>query len=76
MTNKKIDPEFKKLKAVKNIGDEKKPNVILILLESFNADFMSHFGNLNNLSPTIDSLSKESIFFTNMYAVGTRQLEV
>ena len=74
LTNKKLDPEFKKLKEVKNIGDEKKPNVILILLESFNADFMSHFGNLSNLSPTIDSISKESIFFTNMYAVGTRTI--
>ncbi|MCY0968337.1 LTA synthase family protein [Chryseobacterium sp. CY353] len=54
-------------------GDqEKKPNIILIAIESFSADFLSEFGNTNHLTPNYDRLSSESIFFTNLYATGTR----
>ncbi|MGI9649787.1 LTA synthase family protein [Chryseobacterium sp. RLHN22] len=54
-------------------GDhEQKPNIILIAIESFSADFLSEFGNRDHLTPNYDQLSKESIFFTNLYATGTR----
>jgi phosphoglycerol transferase MdoB-like AlkP superfamily enzyme len=49
-----------------------KPNVIMITIESFSADFMKYFGNANNLTPTLDSLAANSILFTNMYSTGTR----
>lgn len=49
-----------------------RPNVIMITMESFSADFMKTFGNNQNLTPTLDSLAKEGILFTNMYATGTR----
>lgn len=48
------------------------PNVIMITIESFSADFMGRFGNTNNLTPVLDSLAGQSIFFTDMYATGTR----
>lgn len=48
------------------------PNVILITIESFSADFMGRFGNTEGLTPNIDSLAKNSILFTNLYATGTR----
>ena len=52
--------------------DEKKPNIILIAIESFSADFLQSFGNTENLTPNYDKLAQESIFFTNLYATGTR----
>ena len=59
----------------RSIGDEKaeiRPNIILIAIESFSADFLSSFGNKNQLTPVYDSLAQQSIFFTNLYATGTR----
>ena len=49
-----------------------KPNIILITIESFSADFMGYFGNTQNLTPHIDSLTNNSLIFTNLYATGTR----
>lgn len=49
-----------------------RPNVIMITMESFSADFMKTFGNNQDITPVLDSLAKESVLFTNMYATGTR----
>lgn len=57
-----------------NTGEEQKPNVIFIGVESLSAEFMKRFGNEKNLVPAIDSLAKESIFFTNLQATGTRTI--
>ncbi|MFY1045821.1 LTA synthase family protein [Chryseobacterium sp. GP-SGM7] len=53
-------------------NSEQKPNIILVTIESFSADFLAEFGNKDQLTPNYDQLSKESIFFTNLYATGTR----
>ncbi|WP_244614401.1 LTA synthase family protein [Elizabethkingia argenteiflava] len=53
-------------------NQEKKPNIILIAIESFSADFLSTFGNKDKLTPNYEKLANESIFFTNLYATGTR----
>ena len=52
--------------------NEQRPNVILIAIESFSGDFLKAFGNKDNLTPNYDKLANESIFFTNLYATGTR----
>ncbi len=49
-----------------------KPNVIFICLESFNANYLKHFGNKKRLTPTLDSLINHSVYFENIYATGTR----
>ncbi|MDX5585145.1 MAG: sulfatase-like hydrolase/transferase [Aureibaculum sp.] len=59
---------------ISNEGEEDKPNVILVGLESLNARYLNRFGNTENLTPAIDSLAKESIFFTNLQATGTRTI--
>ena len=51
---------------------EQAPNIVLIAIESFSADFLKQFGNQQNLTPNYEALAKNSIFFTNMYATGTR----
>lgn len=52
--------------------NEKKPNIVLVCIESFSADFLACFGNKNNIAPNCASLAENSLFFTNMYATGTR----
>ncbi|GAB4301338.1 MAG: hypothetical protein Fur0034_14950 [Desulfuromonadia bacterium] len=40
--------------------------------ESLSAEYLGVFGNRDNLTPTLDRLSTHSLFFTNLYATGTR----
>ena len=47
-------------------------NVILISVESLSAEFMSHFGNKQGITPELDKLADQGLFFTNLYATGTR----
>lgn len=47
-------------------------NVVFILLESFSGDFMQSLGSEKQITPFLDSLAGESIFFRNIYATGTR----
>ena len=47
-----------------------KPNIILIIMESMSAAKMKRFGNEDNLTPFLDSLSYHSWFFTNIYTTG------
>lgn len=53
-------------------GQEERPNVIMVTIESLSAGFLGHFGNEKQLTPTLDSLWDHSIRFNNMYATGTR----
>jgi phosphoglycerol transferase MdoB-like AlkP superfamily enzyme len=48
----------------------RKPNIVLVLMESMSANYMSTFGNPNNLTPNLDSLTKQSWFFENAYSAG------
>ncbi len=57
---------------IDNPGQEKKLNVILISIESLSAKYLGRFGNTDNISPFMDKLADESLFFTDFYATGTR----
>jgi phosphoglycerol transferase MdoB-like AlkP superfamily enzyme len=57
---------------ISSSGTEKRLNIVLISVESFSAEFMSAFGNTKQITPFLDSLSSHSLFFTNLYATGTR----
>ncbi|WP_375332196.1 LTA synthase family protein [Candidatus Tisiphia endosymbiont of Temnostethus pusillus] len=49
-----------------------KYNIVFITVESLSSEFMGKFGNQQNITPNLDKLAEQSIFFTNLYAVGTR----
>src|SRR5690606_26306771 len=49
-----------------------RPNVIFICVESLSAKFLGSFGNTENITPTLDSLANHCLFFTNLFATGTR----
>ena len=50
---------------------KKKKNVILVILESFGHHNIGYLGGTPT-TPNLDSYTKESLYFTNLYAVGTR----
>ncbi len=62
----------KHLKVIKKEGEEKHYNVMLIMIESMSAEYMGIFGDKRGLTPYLDKLAKESLFFDNFYATGTR----
>ncbi|NVN98480.1 MAG: sulfatase-like hydrolase/transferase [Geobacteraceae bacterium] len=53
-------------------GAMKRHNVILVCVESLSAEYMTAFGNNKGITPNLDRLAKESLFFTHLYASGTR----
>ena len=55
-----------------SISKPTNPNVIFICVESLSGDFLKEFGNISNITPTLDSLANNSLFFENLYATGTR----
>jgi phosphoglycerol transferase MdoB-like AlkP superfamily enzyme len=60
------------LREIESDSIEVRKNVVLITIESYSSDFMSHYGNTEQLTPFLDSLSNKSLFFDNLYAVGNR----
>lgn len=59
-------------REIKHADSAKKYNVVLISVESFSASFMGAFGNTQNITPQLDSLSQKGLFFTRLYSSGTR----
>ena len=59
-------------RAIRHTGPEKQLNVVLISVESLSGDYLGTFGNNEHLTPYLDSLVGQSVFFDNLYANGTR----
>ncbi len=59
-------------RMVVNAGPEKKLNVIVIIEESLSAEYLGSFGSSAGVTPNLDRLAKESLFFTHVFATGTR----
>lgn len=66
------DDPFDFTRVIENPGPEKRMNVVLISVESLSAAYMEAFGSTLGITPFLDSLANESLFFTNFYATGTR----
>jgi len=49
-----------------------RPNIIVIMLESFSADAAGIYGYKDNVTPQFDKLASEGLIFTNFYASGFR----
>lgn len=65
--------EFKNTsRNISGTGTENKMNVVLISVESLSAEFLGAFGNTQHITPQLDSLAKEGLLFSNLYASGTR----
>lgn len=55
-----------------NVLNLSRPNVIIIVLESFSGYLIGPLGGDSLVTPNINRYSKEGILFTNFYASGTR----
>ena len=49
-----------------------RPNIVMIIMESMGADVFSCLHGDIGITPGLDSLSKEALLFTNIYAAGSR----
>lgn len=63
---------FKNGEIIKDTLPEIKKNVVLVTIESMSSSFLNHFGNKKNLTPNLDKLAEDGIFFSNLYATGNR----
>lgn len=59
-------------RIIQHAGQERHPNIIVIVEESLSAEYLGSFGNTKRLTPNLDRLADESLFFTHLYATGTR----
>ncbi len=50
----------------------KKPNIVILILESFTSDVVGALGGEKGISPTIDRMLGEGMSFNSIYASGTR----
>jgi len=49
-----------------------RPNIILFIMESWSADLFETLGGIEGITPEVKKLGQDGIFFTNMWANGTR----
>ncbi len=59
-------------RVIDNPGPFRPFNVIVVTIESLSAKYLGSFGDARNLTPNLDRLRLESLFFSNCYATGTR----
>ena len=59
-------------RTINNPGTLRTPNIVLVTIESFSARYMGSNGDARNLTPNLDQLRKQSLYFNNFYATGTR----
>lgn len=64
--------EFSITRKVYNQPQNKKYNVMLIVVESLSAEYLARFGDRDNRTPFLNDILKDSLLFTNFYATGTR----
>lgn len=50
----------------------KNPNIVFIILESFTADIVEQLGGEKGITPSLNNLIQEGVFFNSIYASGTR----
>jgi phosphoglycerol transferase MdoB-like AlkP superfamily enzyme len=57
-------------RSVQPKGNELKANVVIVLMESMSMTKLGIDGNPENMTPVLDSLSKTSYFFNNIFCSG------
>lgn len=55
-----------------NLLKTKKPNIVILILESWSADLIESLGGKEGITPEFRKLEKQGVLFTNLYASGNR----
>lgn len=73
-TAKEITEETHKIEcdSTINILKTERPNVLIILLESWTADLIESLGGDPSITPNFHNMEKDGLLFTNFYASGDR----
>lgn len=72
-----IEPKKNIARQINSFRSEKRANVIIILMESMSSKFLQEnrpYDWQQEITPNLTQLTKESLFFSNTYAVGTRSV--
>lgn len=67
---RKADPLYPLRRTITDSLPMKRRNVVIILMESMSTDLLHCMGNPQPLTPTLDSLSRHSLFFNHFYSAG------
>ncbi len=66
------EDETSVIRNIKSNTPKKDWNVVLVIIESMSARYLHHYGNQNPITPNLDRLADEGLFFQKLYATGTR----
>lgn len=69
---KSNNPLRRTILAPQASAPEQKPNIIFVMMESMSASFMQEMYNDKPITPNLNRLSTSSVYFSNMFANGTR----
>lgn len=58
--------------SIVEVLNNKRPNILIIILEGFGGVFIEPLGGLPNVTPNFNRLSEEGVFFTQCYANSFR----
>lgn len=59
-------------RSIDNPGQPRRLNVVLVTIESLSAKYLGSNGDKRGLTPNLDALRQQSLYFNNFYATGTR----
>lgn len=71
-----LAPDEEIARKITSAKPENKANVIVVLMESMSSEYMNENlpeGHMK-ITPNLEKLSKESLYFSNAYATGTRSV--
>lgn len=76
MNEKQADETVEDIRQSKNAEmrflSTTRPNIVFILLESFTANAIESLGGKPGITPSLDSLAREGVLFSNIYATAGR----
>jgi phosphoglycerol transferase MdoB-like AlkP superfamily enzyme len=59
-------------RRVRGHSPERRLNVVVVTVESLGAEFVGAYGDSRGLTPNLDRLARESLWFGKVYATGNR----
>ncbi len=59
-------------KKIPSVLSEEKPNIIIIIMESYTAKWVGCLGGVPGVTPNLDSIAADGLLFNNIYAAGDR----
>ncbi|RRN78121.1 alkaline phosphatase family protein [Pseudoxanthomonas sp. SGD-10] len=80
VSNEYIKEHIKPIKNYQSVGTKEKPNIVIFILESFGREYWGSMNKTRNIkdfksyTPFLDSLSQQSLIFTNAYANGRQSI--